>query len=114
MTFLEIGQFLSIILAAGTPGMTYYVIGKMHKTQITHIMENCKTCRNSLDEKIGCLDGSVENLEDRQKALREKTLPDEFVRRRELEALEKKHEKEIDIIHSRIEKYHPVGTKTGD
>lgn len=113
MTFLEIGQFLSIILAAGTPGMTYYVIGKMHKTQITHIMENCKKCRNSLDEKIGCLDETLDNVDHRQKELREKTLPDDFVKRRELEALEKKHEKEIDIIHTRIEKYHPVGTKGG-
>jgi hypothetical protein len=50
----------------------------------------------------------VDELDVRQKELREKTLPDEFVKRRDLEALEKKHEKEVEVIHQRIEKYHPA------
>lgn len=108
VSVLEVGQLISILLAAGTPGMTYYVMSRMHKQQISHMAENCKTCRASLDEKIGCLDQSVEGLDDRQKTLREKTLPDEYVKRRELEALEKKQDKEADIIHKRIDKYHPA------
>jgi len=105
---LEIGQLVSMLLAAGTPAMTYYVMGRQHKQQIAHMEEKCKTCKAGLEEKIGGLDESVEDLDGRQKELREKTLPDEFVKRRDLEALERKHEKEVDIIHQRIEKYHPA------
>lgn len=105
---LEIGQLVSVVMAASTPGMTYYVMNRLHKQQIGHMEENCKKCKASLDEKIGCLDDELDDVDQRQKELREKTLPDEFVKRRDLDALEKKHEKEVDIIHKRIEKYHPA------
>lgn len=108
VSILEVGQLISILLAAGTPGMTYYVMSRMHKQQISHMAENCKMCRAGLDEKIGCLNESVEELDSRQRVLRQETLPDEFVKRRDLEAMEKKHEKEVEIIHKRIEKYHPA------
>ena len=108
VSLLEIGQFISIILAAGTPGMTYYVMGRQHKQQIVHMEDNCKKCKAGLDEKIGGLDQSVEGLDDRQKTLREKTLPDEYVKRRELDALKQQHEKEVEIIHERIDRYHPT------
>jgi len=108
VSLLEIGQFFSIILAAGTPGMTYYVMGRLHKQQIGHMAENCKVCRKSLDEKIECLDETLGEVEARQKDLREKDLPDKYVKRRELEALEKKCDKEVEIVHKRIEKYHPA------
>jgi hypothetical protein len=104
---LEIGQLLSVVVAASTPGMTYYVMARLHKQQIGHMAENCKACKAALDEKLGCLDESVDELDGRQKELREKTLPDVFVKRRDLDALEKKHEREIEIVHKRIEKYHP-------
>jgi hypothetical protein len=108
VSFLEIGQFISIILAAGTPGMTYYVMGRMHKTQITNMESNCKKCRENIDEKFECLGESLGEVETRQKDLRETDLPEKYVKRRDLEALEKKHEKEIDIVHKRIDRYHPV------
>jgi hypothetical protein len=109
VSLLEIGQFVSVLLAAGTPGMTYYVMSRLHKQQIDYMAQNCKTCKASLDEKIGCLDQSVDDLDGRQKTLREQDLPENYVKRRELEALEKKQEKEVEIIHKRIERYHPVG-----
>ena len=107
LSLLEIGQFISIIIAAGTPGMTYYVMEKAHKTQVKNMADHCKKCRESLDEKIGGLDEELDSVQSRQKDLREKTLPDEFIKRRDLEALEKKHEKEIDIVHKRIDRYQP-------
>ena len=108
VSFLEIGQFVSVLLAAGTPGMTYYVMSRQHKQQIAHMEDNCKKCKAGLDEKIRCLDESVEELDGRQRVLRQETLPDEFVKRRDLDSLEKKHDKEIEIIHTRIGKYHPA------
>lgn len=105
---LEIGQLVSMLLAAGTPAMTYYVMGRQHKQQIAHMEEKCKTCKAGLDEKINCLDETLGEVEVRQKDLRENDLPDKYVKRRDLEALERKHEKEVDIIHQRIEKYHPA------
>ncbi len=117
------GELASIITAVatavGTPGLTWLVMNKMqkiqikeikelHALQIGHMEENCKKCKAGLDEKIGCLDQSVDGLDGRQKTLREKDLPANYVKRRELEALEKKHEKEVEIIHKRIEKYHPA------
>jgi len=106
---LAIGQMLSIIVAAvGTPGVTFWVMKKMTQQNIEAMRAGCVVCRGRLEEKIGGLDESVEELDVRQKELREKTLPDEFVKRRDLDALEKKHEKEVEIIHRRIEKYHPA------
>jgi hypothetical protein len=106
---LAIGQMLSIVVAAvGTPGVTFWVMKKMNQQSLKAIKDGCVVCREHLEEKIGGLDESVEGLDARQKTLREKILPDEFVKRRELNALEKKHEKEVEIIHRRIEKYHPI------
>jgi len=118
VNLLEVGQFISILLAAGTPGMTYYVMGRMHKTQLAHLTENCTKCKAGLDEKIEGLDDTLDHVEERQKQLRERTLPDEFVKRRELDSLKLQHdkdvqeikqqqEKEVDIIHKRIDRYHP-------
>lgn len=112
MNLLEVGQFVSILLAAGTPGMTYYVMGRLHKQQIINMAANCRTCRKSLDDKIEDLDEVVGVLDVRQKDLREKDLPDNYMKRRDMEAVEKKVDKEIEIVHKRIEKYHP-GTGRG-
>jgi hypothetical protein len=106
---LAIGQMLSIVVAAvGTPGVTFWVMKRMTQQNLDAMKAGCVVCRGHLEEKIGCLDGSVEELDGRQKELREKILPDEFVKRRDLDALEKKHEKEVEVIHKRIEKYHPA------
>lgn len=98
---LAIGQMLSIVVATvGTPGLTFWVMKKMNQQNIKAIKDGCVVCRGHLEEKIGCLDESVEGLDARQKELREKTLPDGFVRRRD-------YEREVEVIHRRIEKYHP-------
>jgi len=113
MNLLEVGQFVSILLAAaGTPGMTYLVMARLHKQQIVNMAESCKACRKSLDDKIENLDEVVGVLDVRQKDLREKDLPDNYVKRRDIEALEKKCDREVEIVHKRIEKYHP-GTGRG-
>jgi hypothetical protein len=106
---LAIGQMLSIVVAAvGTPGVTFWVMKRMTQQNLDAMKSGCVVCRGHLEEKIGGLDGSVEELDGRQKELREKTLPHEFVMRRDFEALEKKHDKEVDVIHKRIAKYHPA------
>jgi hypothetical protein len=107
--YLALIQTFSMLMAAGTPGMTYYVINRMHKAQILSLQENCKNCRKTLDDKIAGLDESTEFIELRQKELREEILPDDYVKRRELEALAKTHEKDIQVVHKRIDRYyHPA------
>ena len=80
---LTIAQFLSVILAAaGTPGITFWVMKKMSREALSQIKENCKACRAHLDEKIAGLDGTLHEAVGRQLTLREK-LPIDYVRREE-------------------------------
>lgn len=81
--WLGIAQFFSIIVGAlGTPGVTYYLMKRMAQDAIAHIRENCNFCRSHLEEKISTIDHRINDIAERQIALRER-LPIEYVRREE-------------------------------
>lgn len=108
ISLLEIGQLISVMLAAGTPGMTYYVMMRLHKTQISHMEKNCNRCRAEIDSKMTSFETELDDMQGRQHELREKVLPDKFARLRDVDALKVVHEKDVEIIHKRIGKYHPA------
>jgi len=108
MTFLEVAQLVSIILAAGTPGMTYYVMMRVARDQIKHIEQNCVKCRREIDNRIEAIDCELDGVQTRQHELREKDLPEKFARHRDVEAVKTLHEKDVEIIHKRIDRYHPA------
>jgi hypothetical protein len=107
---LVIGQMISIVLAAvGTPGVTFYVMKRMNKQSLEAIKAGCVVCRGHLEEKIGCLDGEVDELGKRQKTLREETLPDKYVRSEFCRNCRKERQEEDQRLHDRISGKHPGG-----
>jgi len=125
----------AVATAVGTPGLTYLVMNKMqkiqitkiqeinelqlgkikalHDLQITHMQDSCKTCRKSMDDRIGCLDEDLKTVENRQRELREAELPERYVRRKECESCRKGMKDQVEIAHRRISEYHPKAGKGG-
>jgi hypothetical protein len=122
---LTIGQLLSVILAAGTPGMTYYVmvrqnkqqiahLDELHQTQIEHMKESCSKCRRNLEEKLGDIGEDLGEVSGRQKELREKTLPDAYVMRRDFDKCRAERREAETTLHRRLDTLHlPTPAKGG-
>jgi hypothetical protein len=123
-----VGELASIITAVatavGTPGLTWLVMNKMqkiqiskikelHDLQITHMQDSCKTCRKNMDDKIEDLDENVKAVETRQRELREVELPERYVRRKECENCQRGLKEQVEISHRRISEYHPKGGTGG-
>lgn len=113
-----IAVFTAVATAFGTPGLTYLVMNKMQKAQISkikelhdlqinHMQESCKNCRKGLDEKIEGLDEDLGEVSHRQKSLREETLPEKYVTRRDCEKFQKETKDALEVVHGRISGYHP-------
>lgn len=93
VTVLQIAQVLSIVLAAiGTPGITYKVLMKLHENQMSAFKVQCAACKTALKDELNNLDGEVNGLCSRQKTLREETLPEKYVPRREFDACRSEHD----------------------
>ena len=119
----------AVATAVGTPGLTWLVMNKLSKVQITKIQElnelqikqiqelngvhlqnmqkSCDVCKKALEEKINDLCDDLGDVNDRQRALREKDLPDKYVRKSDCEKCEKRLQGEIEVAHKRISEYHP-------
>lgn len=104
---------LAMVTALGTPSLTYGVMRKMAKDQVRQLGEITKLEIGHIKERVDNLDEEMFTLCNRQKELRETTLPEKYVQRRDCEKCKEERREEDQRLHDRISgkssHSHPIG-----
>lgn len=108
---LIIAQMIAIVIAAvGTPGVTFWVMKKMTKQALETINNSCATHREHIESRISDLGKDIENIDERQRVLREKTLPEKYVTQKFCDVCCKERKDEDQLLHNRISEKNPGGS----
>lgn len=83
---LDFAAIASVVSAiTGSVGTSWWILSRIFKVQVSHLKELHKQQMELMDQRLGGLEDDVEEMCKRQKTLREETLPNLYVMRREME-----------------------------